>query len=264
VKKVIKVTGKNSHEGGRGGAVVSIGSESGYQAFGPLETLYSEEVNADTVRSARARGFWKKFAGEAVTAIGKKIDDVIRNVVNAGSFENAYARAFAREPSGYGGIANGDQGSNRYNSAAVLPEDQLYARILEGKEPLRLVNEQYLRDFFGVTDLDDNVYGACIDGVTYINETLFSDEYIAQYGLDGIGEALATALHEARHKGNHSEGITESETRTELHAYSGAVRISNYHPDPSVQFKAALAVRAFEKRYGPLDTIQDAGLAQAA
>ena len=261
------MTGKKSGAGERRGrGMVTTG-------FGPLAiegglnfTPQRAENSLPTTDSAipvetgsgfaRVRGFWKELLTEAISAAGSVIGRIARPRVEP---EAAYLRAdeptMYQFPADYAGGGLGQ--AHPYGTIGTgVPEDVIYARVLLDEEPVELASNSYLKELGGVDEEEAlNVYGAFHRGKLYVNEELLSDEAVERYGVGAVAEAFATAAHEARHKLNKLQGRKEPESHTEFHSYRAVKRLQHYrHPDPAIQmevrYRASLAAKAFEARYG--------------
>jgi len=175
------MTGTRIAQDGRG--VLTITSETEFQAFGPAGFTRKEERLFDE-RPAQARSFGdtiRDLIGSGVAkageAVGSAIDDALRGFASARAPARTGAKVL-RFPDGYPAIKIGPE------------ELDVYRGVFEGRGdiPVRYVGQPELRQ---LTGREEEVYGATKHSVIYIDRTLAERR--------GEGEVAATEAHEVGH-----------------------------------------------------------------
>ena len=179
------MTEQNSHGGVRRGAVTSTGHE-GFQAFGPLEALYSENVPAKAVKSVRARSVHGDLLRRALATIGEKAA-IAGRYIWKGYPRKAYAKTDGHYLPG-GGIGGENLDLADLNIGGYSPKSAKQSWL------------RYITD-----NLNKFVYGAALthgkDRGVYVDKNLFERaiEYTDNFarGLEKEAEKTAGYFVEA-------------------------------------------------------------------
>jgi hypothetical protein len=217
---VIKVTGKTSPGGRRGGASITVGSGAPeILSFGPRTftrgsstRLYDENVDP-AENPARARGLWS-IAGD----IAKR---VAGGVVNTATRYRRPAFARARTEA-YPLDYEGDIRSENLKE---------YRAVAGGIRPVYEADQSFLKTITGIPK--NFVYGA------YWKGRYFVDRHIKKTSPE---QSHATAFHEVTHK-LHPE--IEDEAHVEAIGKAYALHLAKHDPSQRVRRRAWKAYRGF-------------------